>query len=173
MSDGWDDILDPEEDILWQGRPDGRFHFKLHMIASFVFGLIFAGFSLIWMVAASIAGGYFWLLGSAHFFVGIGVAIIPFFKGRFTRRRTWYTLTNKRAYIATQFPFIGRNLKAYPIRPGTPIAFVDGAKPSIYFSHKVSGRRNLPVGFEMIEDGKQVLSIMEDLQKGAIPQPPP
>ena len=31
MADGWDGLLDEGEEILWQGRPDGRFVFKPSM----------------------------------------------------------------------------------------------------------------------------------------------
>ena len=39
---GWEGILDKDETILWQGRPDGRFHVGGKGIAGGVFGLFFA-----------------------------------------------------------------------------------------------------------------------------------
>ena len=46
---GWEGILDPGEKVLWQGRPDPKLHISGVHVFSGVFGLIFAGFALIWM----------------------------------------------------------------------------------------------------------------------------
>ena len=46
---GWEDILDPGERILWQGRPEpGLLPVRLPP-GQMVMGAIFTGFSLFWM----------------------------------------------------------------------------------------------------------------------------
>ena len=46
MSDSsWENILDPGERILWQGRPDGAVVFRIQNAVTFLFGLAFAGFA--------------------------------------------------------------------------------------------------------------------------------
>ena len=55
--DGWDGILDKDEQVIWQGRPDGRIVVRIGNIAGFAFGLFFAGFALFWMIMASRPSG--------------------------------------------------------------------------------------------------------------------
>lgn len=171
MNDGWDEILDADEHIIWQGRPDQRFRFQPKMLFTMIFGLFFAGFALLWMIGAAAAGGIFWMFGLIHFFVGLSLAFGSYFKDTFMRRRTWYSLSTRRAYIATDIPIYGRSLKAYPIGPSTPIIFEHKIMPSVYFSSKSVRRKNrytdVPIGFEMIEDGQKVLQLIEGIQKSA------
>ena len=173
MSDGWADILDPNETIQWQGRPSGRFRIERHQIPLLLFGCAFAGFALVWMGLAAAAGGFFWTFGLIHFSVGVGLGIFPIFKDRFVRQRTWYTLSNKRAYIATDLPVVGKSLKTYPIESRTPTEFRPGATPSVFFSSKTVRRNKrrveVPVGFEMIADGKEVHRLIQQIQTGTIP----
>ncbi|MEO0751836.1 MAG: aspartate carbamoyltransferase catalytic subunit [Pseudomonadota bacterium] len=166
---GWDGILDTSETILWQGRPDGKVIFRLSNFVGFVFGLFFAGFALFWMVLASSAGGAFWMFGLIHFFAGLGVAFGAMFWSAWRRRHTWYTLTDRRAFIATDLPFRGRSLKSYPITRETVLEY-DGADPAtIHFNHEMrrgkNGQYRVDVGFERITDGAEVYRQMRDIQK--------
>lgn len=169
--DGWDGILDPDERILWQGQPDASIVLRRAHLATFPFGLAFSGFALFWMIMASFAGGYFWMFGLLHFGVGIAIALGPIFLTPWIRRRTWYTLTNRRAFIATNTPMGGRRLTSYPIGPDTTLDFRDDGLPSLYFAHRVrtgkKGRRHRDdIGFERIEDGREVYRMMREMQKG-------
>ena len=74
MTTGWDGILDDDEAIVWQGRPDGKVVFRPGNIIGFLFGLAFAIFALFWMILAASAGGFFWAFGLIHFSVGIGIS---------------------------------------------------------------------------------------------------
>lgn len=168
---GWQSILDEGESILWQGRPNGRITFKASYIVSFIFGLFFAGFALFWMTMASRAGGGFWMFGLIHFSVGLGIAFLPPFWAAFSRRHTWYTLTDRRAFIATDKPFIGRKLKSYPIDEDTPIEFTPGDFATIEFAHEVrrtknNGTRRISIGFERIAEGDAVYRLIRDIQRG-------
>lgn len=169
MSDGWDGILDPGEKILWQGRPDGAFAFDWGAVFPLIFGLFFAGFALFWMVMASLAGGFFWMFGLLHFGVGIAIALGPVFWPTWRRRHTWYTLTDKRAFIATDIPFKGKKLDFYPIDAGTVFSFYDEDLATIHFAEKITqtkkhGVSRTKIGFERIPDGRNVLRLMREVQ---------
>ncbi|TNF19198.1 MAG: aspartate carbamoyltransferase catalytic subunit [Rhodobacteraceae bacterium] len=167
---GWDDILNPGETILWQGRPDGGFHLAIGQIAVAVFGVFFAGFAVIWMVLAASGPGGFWMFGLLHFAVGAGVTLHALFWPGFRRRRTWYTLTSERAFIATDLPIRGRGLKSYPITADTALQLEDGPPGSIWFAHEYrhTGKRSrrVNIGFERIADPRPVLRLMTDIQRG-------
>ncbi len=169
---GWEGILDAGERILWQGRPAGGIRLRLPLMGGFLFGLAFAGFALFWMIMAASAGGHFWMFGLIHFSAGLGVALGPLIYDVIRRRNTWYTLTDRRAFIATDLPLAGRRLASYPIEPDTPIELVGGRPASIHFAETVrregsSRARRIPVGFEAIADAPKVMGLIREIQKGA------
>ncbi|MEQ9694167.1 aspartate carbamoyltransferase catalytic subunit [Shimia sp. SDUM112013] len=169
MNDGWDGILDADERILWQGRPDGDLVLDPANLVSLIFGLFFAGFALFWMVMAAQGGGAFWMFGLLHFCVGLLIALGPIFGGAFIRRRTWYTLTDRRAFVATKLPVKGKTLDSYPIDSDTRISFDDTTLSTIHFAHGrryVGAHRRIgPIGFERIADGREVYRMIRDIQK--------
>ncbi|WP_375174829.1 aspartate carbamoyltransferase catalytic subunit [Pseudooceanicola sp.] len=162
--EGWDGILMPSETILWQGRPDPSFQFGVAQAGAAAFGLLFAGFAAVWMLLASTAGGYFWTFGLIHFSVGVGLAFGAFLYPPWRRRHTWYTLTNRRAFIATDLPMAGRKLKSWPIHGDTEITYHDGAQATIHFANDFrqtkNGTRKIPIGFERITEGDEVHRLM-------------
>lgn len=169
---GWESILDDGEKILWQGRPDGAIHFKVSNIMTFLFGLAFAGFAVFWMAMAASAGGGFWMFGLIHFAVGISISFGSIFWGAYKRRHTWYSLTDRRAFIAVDLPIRGRNLKSYPINQGTALEYQQGPLSTIHFSEETrrgsKGRRyNVKIGFEHIGEGDKVYRLMRDASRAA------
>ena len=167
--EGWEGILDPGEAVLWQGRPDPAIIFKVGNVVGCVFGLFFAGFALFWMIMASAAGGFFWMFGLLHFSVGLGVAVGAIFWSAGRRRHTWYTLTDRRAFIATDVPLRGRSLKSYPITRETVLDYDAGTPSTIHFNHEMrrgkNGQYRVDVGFERINDGAEVYRMMRDIQE--------
>jgi len=167
--DEWAGILDPGEQVLWQGRPDPGVTITAANMATLLFGLVFAGFALFWMMMASLAGGAFWMFGLLHFTVGLCIAFGGIFWGPWRRRHTWYTLTDRRAFIARDMPIAGRTLKSYPITPETRLEFRDGTPGSIMFDHEMRRRKNgsykVAIGFERIEDAQEVLRRMRQVQE--------
>ncbi|MCG6903873.1 MAG: aspartate carbamoyltransferase catalytic subunit [Rhodobacter sp.] len=167
--DGWQGILDKDETILWQGRPDAKVVWKISHLFTFLFGLGFAGFALVWMTMAARSGGVFWMFGLIHFSVGLSLAFgTPFFSA-WKRRHTWYTLTNHRAFVATDRPFVGRRLKSYPITAETPLTYDAGDPATIHFAHEFRRSRNRStrrdIGFERIADGAEVYRLMRNAQR--------
>ncbi len=168
---GWEGILDTDEEIVWQGRPGGKVVLRAGNIVTLLFGLFFAGFAAVWMLTASMAGGFFWMFGLIHFFVGLSVAFGAIYWNAIKRRNSWYTLTNKRAFIASNMPLVGKKLKSYPITAATTLDFQDGDPASIFFATETrstkNGTRTVPVGFERIKDGRAVYKKFRDVQKSA------
>ncbi|MDX8354248.1 aspartate carbamoyltransferase catalytic subunit [Cognatiyoonia sp. IB215182] len=166
---GWEGILDHDETIIWQGRPDGGFHLTPGMPFTIIFALFFSGFALFWMIMAARAGGLFWTFGLIHFGVGLALLFGTTMGPSFVRRRTWYTLTNQPAFIAKNLPIAGRSLKSYPITSDMAITLTEGRKQSIYFASKrdrnddSAGDRK--IGFEQISDARDVLKLIRAIQK--------
>jgi len=168
---GWEGILDPDERILWQGRPGQGFHIDPGQGAMALFGMAFAGFALFWMAMASMAGGFFWMFGLIHFSVGLGIVGSGIFGETLRRRATWYTLSDRRAFIATDLPWKGREINSYPIRPDTRLDYRSGTPATIYFAREQrrsqKGRTyQVDVGFERIAEGDKVYRMLRDVQSG-------
>ena len=116
-SEDWAGILEAGETILWQGRPSTRLILRPVDFAFGAFGLVFAGFALFWMILAAQGGGAMWMFGLLHFSVGVTVMLGGPLSSRFLRQHSFYSLSNRRAFIATDLPFRGRRLDAWPITP--------------------------------------------------------
>jgi len=173
-SAGWDQFLDPGERLLWEGRPDTALTIGPANISLALFGMVFAGFALFWMIIASQAGGGFWAFGLIHFSVGLVIIFSALFFGPFKRARTWYALSTSRAFIATDLPIVGRKLKSYPITSESMLE-TNGSDPAtIHFATETrrrSGKNSrgtyqTPVGFERITDGETVYKLLRSVQRG-------
>ncbi|MEJ1992666.1 MAG: aspartate carbamoyltransferase catalytic subunit [Maritimibacter sp.] len=168
---GWEGILSPGEQVLWQGRPDPGFQMAVGNGGLALFGMFFASFAGFWMVMAAQEPGPFWLFGLPFFLIGSGIILSAVFWATFRRRRSWYTLTDQRGFIATDLPILGRRLKSYPISADTVVEYQPGALASIYFgSEERSGQNGaylVPVGFERIAEGDHVLGLIYELQQKA------
>lgn len=169
---GWEGILDDGERILWQGRPDQGFYMDLVKLPVALFGFAFAAFALFWMVMAGQAGGGFWMFGLIHFSVGLGLAFSAVAWGTLKRRGTWYTLTDRRAFIATDLPFKGKRLDSYAITPGTRLSLRAGDPGSVFFSREERrgdrGRRyTVDIGFERIAGAERAYEILREIQRRA------
>lgn len=166
---GWDGILKPDETIIWQGRPEQGLGLRRQHIFFVLFGLAFSGFAALWMWLASTAGGYFWTFGLIHFTAGIAVIILPIAGPAYMRRKTWYTLTDQRAFIA-DITFFGRKrLKDYPITKSTRVKVKNGPLTTIHFAERTGRSKNgtyrIPIGFERLRDGQTVAKLISDMQK--------
>lgn len=166
---GWAGRIDPDEDILWQGRPDPGLYLRPKDFINIVGGFIFAGFALVWMILAS-ENGQFWIFGLLHFGVGIVVMVGGPIYNRFMRQRSWYTLTTRRAMIASETIFLGKRLESYSITSTTPISIEEkGELTSIHFATRVTQNDGAttthPIGFEYIRDGRAVIALMRQIQR--------
>lgn len=166
--DPWAGLLDPDEVILWQGHPKPGLTFDFSQPMLIVMGLFFMGFSIFWMQTAAQAGGYFWTFGLIFFGIGFFNAIGVHFWKAYLRSKTHYTLTTKRGFVATNA--LGRRrLKSYPIQPDTQLELIDGPYASVVFAttrrRGKNGWYEVPITFERLEDGRDVLGLIRDVQK--------
>jgi hypothetical protein len=151
-------------------------HIGVGHIALFFFGLVFAGFALFWMMMASQAGGIFWMFGLIHFSVGLGIMVGGPIISVYKRRHCYYSLTSRRAFIATDSPLLGRSLDSYPITADSPISFSEGTLSDVHFASRQvrvkNGHRTVAIGFDRIENGRKVLSLIRQVQRGDAPTTP-
>ncbi len=171
-TNSWDGILAEGEKILWQGQPNQKISAKPGQIFESLFGVFYGGFALFWMtMASSIGGGMFWMFGLPFLAVGCYMVFGKYLWQSYQRGHTWYTLSDRTAYIAMDSPLGGRTLKSYSITSGTALEFKPGRLSSIYFgeeTYRVNGRSRLAkVGFENLPDGREVYDMMLKIRKGA------
>lgn len=163
--EGWEGILAADEQIVWQGQPDPRLELDSLRVSRVIFGLATAGFAIFWSMMAArssdggIAGLLLPLFGLFFVFISLKRAGGYLLWDSYRRKRTWYTLTDTRAFVATQM-FGRKDLASYPIGRDTVIDF-DGKDPgSIWFAYEYQrnkqGSRRKKVGFEQIPDALRV-----------------
>lgn len=174
--DGWAGILDPDENILWQGRPVPGFTLTPMSIVKLLSGAIFAGFALFWIIMAStsISGGLGWffgVFGLPFLFIGLGIMASGTIWPPYRQKHTWYSLTHKRAFIATDLPLVGRQLKSYPMREDDLLELVDGPLQSVYFTSETATSEGrdyaVKIGFERLTDGREVYRMLRDIRANA------
>ncbi|MGR3436696.1 MAG: hypothetical protein ACU0CO_17710 [Shimia sp.] len=184
--DPWDGLLDPGERVLWQGQPDGRWAFEGQMGCAVPFGLFFAGFSVVWMGLAAQAPFPFWLFGLPFFAIGVGLVATSLFGSTWMRRRTTYTITDRRVLIGEDgrlppalarlgLPSAGRSLTSVRIEPDFPIALSErGHLADITVGRSTArdadgDRTTTDVALRRIEDGREVFALLRAVQRGESP----
>lgn len=165
---GWEGILEPGETIVWQGRPDGALQIPLAGLGVAAFGVLFAGSALFWMVMAARSGGFFWMFGLIHFGAGVSLILGALLGPTLRRRRTWYTLTTQRAFVATALPFRPRSLRSWRIEANTPLRLIEDDLVSIRFGTTYDGETRRMAAFERLHDGRAVYRLMRNVQEEAL-----
>ncbi len=164
VPEGWEGIMQPGERILWRGRPIARPQ-VLRVGLNMTFGALFAGFALFWMAMAATGGGYFWMFGLSFFAVGLGMVAKPLLDERMRLRDTFFTLSDRAAYIARRHWMQGRQLETHRITAAMPIT-LNGhpAKGDVIFASRTvrnkNGSHEVPIGFLDIEDAPEVFALM-------------
>ena len=161
---GWQGILDEGERILWQGQPDSRLRPDFGSLKQSLPALYMVLFSLFWMFQTARMGGIFPLFGLLFLFSGLWRLLKPTLWPSFLRSRTWYTLTDRRAIVATDVPLKGRSLTSYPIGRDTPVEYLPGDPPSVIFGHPAvgDGQRG---AFRNVADADRVLALIRGIQR--------
>ena len=174
---GWEGYLDPGERVLWQGQPDTAMRADLSNPKRTAFGAVFALAALVW-TATVLRGGtpnglmalVMPLAGLAFAALGVNLATggIPF--GVLRRRATTYTLTDRRAIVATAW--LGRRtLRSYPLGPDSHATLDDGPRPAIRFAtgyaQTEDGSIRTRHGFtHMGDDARAVYDLIRRIQRG-------
>lgn len=168
-ADDWDHLLDPDEHIVWQGQPSGKVRLEFDSVFGVIFMAIWSGIPALMILTNPSTA----LLVVPTFFVCIGLYYFvgQHFWAAFQRRRTFYTLTNKRAFIG-QRGLSGRTLDSFPITPDTALQLDEGRASAVWFATKtgqrlLSNRREHPVGFERLSDPRAVYQLLRQTQRGA------
>ncbi|MDH5451828.1 MAG: hypothetical protein OEY05_09325 [Paracoccaceae bacterium] len=183
----WEELLDPEEQLLWVGTPASGIRFTPKAIGTSVFGLFVFGFAIFWTVGAAtpflqgLTGGmpqgagwffiFFPLFGLPFIAAGYYMVIGQYFRDARQRRHTRYALTNRRALITS---WAGkRTLKSFPIGPTSVVDYQPGPEATIYFATEVTkdsdGDTNSErIGFEHVPDGDAAYAIIRRIQSGAV-----
>jgi hypothetical protein len=123
--------LDPEETILWVGKPTDRF-FAMSVLdaLAFVFGLLFASVALFLQGTALSDGQMFPVFfGMPHLFIGLYLSIGRLFVSRRYRHQMTYAVSSRKAYILSK-AFSGF-LVQKPISKTVSIAYSPGAEATI------------------------------------------
>ena len=162
---GWQGILDEGEQILWQGEPAQGIRFETLDLRHIIPAVFITCFGLFWMSQAVQFSLFFAAFGL--FVVGSGLwqTLGPVLRPAFIRARSFYTLTDRRAIIATDLPFQGRRLASYPIDRATPLEYVASEPPSILFGPP-TGDKRMRAGFSYIADADRVMAMMRQIQRG-------
>lgn len=175
----WNRDLKPGEVLLWQGAPDpqgpGLYPAPTRRARLSLIGLL-GGVSLLlilalgrqlqrsptlWLAVAVLVGPMLW---AVWYFTGGKPRVDAWW-----RRRTSYALTDQRALIAVDWPLIGRRCTSHPVaRWGNP-TWAGTTPGHVHFRwlrvRNQSGRGAvIPVAFEAIHDGAQVLELMQGLK---------
>lgn len=166
----WAGLLDPDEKIIWQGAPTGRFRLEFDSLFGVLFMIVWAAIPTAMVIASPAA----LLLGVPALFLGIA---LWFFVGQHfwamaLRRRTFYSLSSKRAFIAKRM-FTNRKLESYPITPETVLELDDRQGGSIWFAKgqerkMFSNNTEQKIGFDQLADPRQVYALMRQVQQGTL-----
>ncbi|MDO5642164.1 MAG: hypothetical protein Q4G26_07220 [Paracoccus sp. (in: a-proteobacteria)] len=170
---GWQHILQPDEVILWQGRPDFGLQARLARLTNTQsphLGLI----GTVCLVSAGFLMLFNWFLFGVVFLFAGALAMERRQHARLPslREPAWYTLTNRRAIIATQPPKKPRQLASYPLDASMMVELWPDKPPSILFGPEL-GRAGTRPGFRYIPDAEQVMQMIRDIQARAAPEADP
>lgn len=181
--------LEPDEKLLWCGRPLGGFRLRPADAAMVPFGLFFLTFSIFLVVSAawgaSNAGGpgglfaVFPLFGLPFVAVGFYMAFGRFFVDARVRSRTWYALTEQRIIVVSGlFATTTRSVDLSGIaevvlrekRDGSgSIQFlrvgVDGHGDGQQASGVQTAQTKAVPAFELIENAREVYRLAREAQR--------
>jgi hypothetical protein len=179
----WQDYLQADEHLLWEGAPRPGIHGKGKIIALAIFGLPF----LIVGIGVFASGIGSLLTGKTWGDVWLGVFFITFsipFAGAGAlmvigqcwaaaeaHRKLRYALSTRAAYIAKSY--WTRSIEAYPILKSTATGLEKGRTADTVWFHVHSekdsdgDRTTTRVGFDNIADGEMVFRLIRSVQTGA------
>lgn len=167
-ADEWDGLLDPNERIIWQGQPSTRVRLEFESVFSVLFMMVWGGIPLFMVILEPSV----LLLGVPALFLAIA---FYFFVGQhfwaaFQRSRTFYSLSNARAFIARR-SWSGRKLDSYPITASTNIRLDEGRDKAVWFythhgRQMFSNKTERPIGFERLDNPREVYQLLRTIQRG-------
>lgn len=147
QASGWDGLLEPGETILWQGQPVAGLKWRDMISGRLPIGIVFTVFSLVWMgIASSIVAGIegplflvavFPLAGLPFLAIGLYMLAGHVVWDALVRRGTWYTLTDRTAFVATDI--LGhRKLQSCPLAEMEGLELIDAVPGDVLFGTAVA-----------------------------------
>lgn len=186
LGHGADALFATGEEILWQGQP-GRGIIWSEVLGKQAFmGAILAGFAVFWISGARqsspgdqpIFALLFPLAGVPFLLLGLWMLIGHRIWDAWLRSGTYYTLTNRQAYISKHV--LGRrSLETWPLEALSALKLVDGHPGSVLFEPDQAtkirharpdpikpplGHAKAPIGFRQIEDPRRVYRLITEAQ---------
>ncbi|MGH1367836.1 MAG: hypothetical protein ACRBCL_04410 [Maritimibacter sp.] len=169
----WPALIEPDEKLIWHGRPDQGFFLPLYRARDVVFGFVVLVISTVTLIA-SIMSGRLEQAGLISIVAVVGFCLftIPLMADTLRARRSYYALTSHRAVIALarRGAFV---FKTVVLAEARNITLENAKPPSVYFSEKTVRllsfgsstlkRKTVPDGFERIKDGLEVYQLMHNL----------
>ncbi|NKX45600.1 hypothetical protein [Roseicyclus persicicus] len=183
---GWDGLLEPGETILWQGQPVRGLRWRDMIGGRLPIGIFFTLFSLFWICMAvailSEIGGPLMVLFpmSGLPFLAIGLYMLAghVVWDAMVRAGTWYTLTDRTAFVATDI--LGRRrLQSWRLADIESLDLVDGEPGDVLFAssalsypapvaatrrsrHRMVRDGTTQTGFRRIAEARRVWRMMRD-----------
>jgi len=173
-----DDQLQPDEKLIWQGRPRLGFIFRPQQVPSMIVGGLLL-FAAVWMFAALLRNGFGWI--GLEMFAGFATFGLYLTYGIVTldmrcRSSTYYAVTDRRIIIQSESAFV--NVGSFPLLRlnGKPQTLRIGADGTIHFgyplfsyvAHFWGPLDRLGIGFprlECLEDPQIVYRVIRRAQR--------
>ncbi len=176
----WEHFLKPGERVLWHGRPDSEALFSPTATKKFTVGIPIIAFGAVmvnitWPQHGNFQGMWpVWMIAGILILGGLAYSLSAPYRDRARRMRTWYTLTNKRAVIATDIK--RKEFTSYPITKDNDIRLpLFGKKTTVWFAQEVipaSDHEDTDditlIGFELIKDAPYVAELLEQVKEGKL-----
>lgn len=152
--------LSIDESLLWSGTPKKGFHFSGQRAYFMIFGAVFLGFAIFWVIGATRASGFFGLFGIP--FVLAGLYLI--FGRALSKMHSVYGVTDRRIIIKTMKTTV--SIPFSSIRSLTKRNFSDGSGDiTIITNETVStryGYSNVQRIMQAVPDVDRVYKIIND-----------
>ncbi|PIE16519.1 MAG: hypothetical protein CSA68_02290 [Rhodobacterales bacterium] len=165
----WEGILEEGEELLWQGRPRTDIVFQKRHILPAILAVGVAGLGIIWIFFTGLGNGYTVVMGVFLLIIAALLGFGPPVMTSMIRKATWYSLSNKRGFIATHRPQLGRKLAAYRIDPDYPLRYDHKSPGTIIFATEIRQPGNaaytVKIGFERIDDSEKVYQMLRAIQQ--------
>jgi hypothetical protein len=170
--------LNPNESLLWAGKPQSGIVFRNSDIFMIPFSLMWGGFAIFWFVTALASGAPFFFAAFGIPFVLIGLMMIfgRFFLDSYMRKNTCYGLTDKRIIIKSGI--FTKSIKSLNIKTISDIEYTektDGSGtinmgPKNPFQYWGNGMNWMPntkgnPSLELIDNVRKVYNQIIELQK--------
>lgn len=166
---GWDAILEAGEEMLWQGWSRPKLTIGRGGLAEILSGIVIAALGGTMIGVGWTYGAWLMMVpGVPILLLGLWRLVPAAVWDHLRLRRSFYSLSNRRAFLGGTSLLGRRRLVSWPITRKTSFRLVKGDPPSVRFyeGRLESGRRpRYHAAFESIEDAPEVYKLLKTIQK--------